>query len=249
MNLLISALFTIVTFVVLVYIQLLIKKFLAAASLLVSGSIRLSQLLYNFFFFPGVVIHELAHFFSAAALGVRTGDIEIFPKKSSEGIRLGSVKVEKTDAVRTAIIGTAPLIVGASAIFTLLKIQFPFVFFKPETMIAQQFISTLNNSLTYIYLYLIFVVSNTMILSKSDRKGLMPAAIILSVLFLVIYLVIRLNFVTQIIEEIIIRAINSLTIIFSMSAIINILFLIPEILLVKILEKIRKKKVILKGSF
>src|SRR5258708_2217433 len=68
-------------------------------------------------FFPGVVVHELAHALVASLLFVPVGAIEFFPKMIGNSIKLGSVQVGKSDFVRSFFIGVAPVLVGAFVIF------------------------------------------------------------------------------------------------------------------------------------
>src|SRR5689334_22124684 len=62
-----------------------------------------------FLFFPGTLIHELAHMFMAAMLFVRVGKIELFPQKQGNSIKLGSVAIAHTDPFRRSLIGLAPI--------------------------------------------------------------------------------------------------------------------------------------------
>jgi len=71
-------------------------------------------------FFPGTVIHELAHLLAAGLLFVKTGSMEIIPKVMDDEIRLGSVQVAKTDPFRRTIIGVAPVLLGMAIIFGIL---------------------------------------------------------------------------------------------------------------------------------
>lgn len=103
-------------------------------------------------FFPGTVVHEFAHLFTALFLRVATGTIELFPKINETGVRLGSVQIAQTDPFRRFAIGAAPVFVGALAIFWVL--QYVHIF--------------------YITYYLLFVIANTMFSSKRDMEGAVP---------------------------------------------------------------------------
>ena len=56
------------------------RRSILGVSYLVSKSHQFGIMLYSLIYLPGTIIHELSHFFSAAILGVRTGNISIFPK-------------------------------------------------------------------------------------------------------------------------------------------------------------------------
>ena len=68
-------------------------------------------------FFPGVVVHELSHLLVAAIMLVKVGRIEFKPKIIDEELKRRSVEVARTDPVRRAIIGFAPVFVGLLVIF------------------------------------------------------------------------------------------------------------------------------------
>src|SRR5260221_6045484 len=63
--------------------------------------------------FPGTVIHELAHLFTAEVLGVRTGKLTLEPESiRGESIKAGSVMIAQSDPFRRYAIGLAPVFVG-----------------------------------------------------------------------------------------------------------------------------------------
>src|SRR3989344_8783127 len=70
--------------------------------------------LFHFLFLPGVVIHELAHLITAETMFVKTGGLSFTPRPDEDKIMMGSVGIEKTDPIRRAVIGFAPIFVGFS---------------------------------------------------------------------------------------------------------------------------------------
>jgi hypothetical protein len=69
--------------------------------------------IYSILTLPGLLIHEMSHFLVAAAMGLRTGEIELLPVLTdSGGVEFGSVQVEKVDPIRLALVGMAPTVVG-----------------------------------------------------------------------------------------------------------------------------------------
>ncbi len=112
-------------------------------------------------FFPGTVVHELAHLFTAEVLGVRTGKLSLVPENlEEEEIQAGSVQIAKSDPFRRYLIGFAPLFVG---IIVLTAISY----FLRET----------NALISVVGFYLLFVVSNSMFSSREDLKGFVGFAI------------------------------------------------------------------------
>jgi len=133
---------------------------------------------YFLLFFPGIIIHELAHFFMASILNVPAGEIEIFPKKKEEGkYTLGRVKYARTDPVRQNLIGIAPIIVGSLAIVFLVK-------FGLKLSDITALLHLLPTWLNLLFLYLILVIANTMFASEEDRKSILALPILITLLIL-----------------------------------------------------------------
>src|SRR5689334_12087628 len=88
-------------------------------------------------FFPGVLIHELAHFLMASVLLVPTGEIEFIPQIHHDRVKLGSVQIGQTDPFRRALIGIAPVIVGATILLTTLYYvsSYAFTFTTPADVL------------------------------------------------------------------------------------------------------------------
>jgi hypothetical protein len=125
---------------------------------------------YSIFFLPGILIHELSHFFAAQLLNVRTGNINIFPQEiKGENVLMGSVQSEHTDPFREILIGAAPFFTGLFVISFITMINFSAVFGGVNnSWEALTHLSFLN----IFFLYLIFSIGNTMFISKEDQRGL-----------------------------------------------------------------------------
>lgn len=130
-----------------------------------------------FLFFPGVLIHELAHFLMASLLFVPTGEIEFVPVIHGNTVKLGSVAIAKTDLLRRFLIGVAPLLFGLAIM-----------------MGIYWFLSPVDISLNWkmlVLLITLFEIGNTMFSSKKDLEGAL-GVVILTILLLVAGLVFRL---------------------------------------------------------
>lgn len=225
---------------------LLLRPFISgclfAASQLLTGSPAAGRIIYTLLLFPGVLLHELAHFFSANILGVSTGTIEIFPQEVAEGYRLGSVRVAKTDFVRQALIGASPLIAGTTALTLILQRQFGQLLSQnPRELL--RYLSTLQFSgEDTVFLYLVFAVSNTMVLSKSDRRGIIPAAAALGVLTILLWVVAGSKLPVEGFIEYIASLVRSLALSFTAVSLINLSVLVPFALTVFLIAKLRGKR-------
>lgn len=138
--------------------------------------------------FPGTVIHELAHLFTAEVLGVRTGKLKLEPESiRSDDITSGSVMIAQSDPFRRYMIGLAPLTWG---MVTLTAIAY--------------FIPDMGNWPYWGYIgigYLLFAVSNTMFPSPQDMKGFWPFGIVIGIIFGAFYVFgIRIVLTGQILE-------------------------------------------------
>ncbi len=148
-----------------IFILLMLSKIIP--SLLVSlfyfftRSHRISIWLFSLIFLPGTLVHELAHLLTAGGLLVRVGNISLLPEIRETGVKLGHVEIEKTDPIRRALIGFAPVFAGL-AVFTGSIFYATNNFFQngiyPVWLIA-------------ILIYLSLVIGNTMFSSKKDLEG------------------------------------------------------------------------------
>lgn len=122
--------------------------------------------------FPGTVIHELSHLFTAEILGVRTGKLTLVPEDiQSEEIQTGSVAMAKTGPFRRAIIGLAPLIVGILALGTLTYLFHGNIFVK-------------NSIIITVYYYLLFSISIGMFPSSVDLRGVWQLTVTLLIILI-----------------------------------------------------------------
>ncbi len=128
--------------------------------------------------FPGTVVHELSHLFTAEVLGVRTGKLSLAPEVLRErgDIQVGSLMIAKTGPFRRAVIGLAPLFWGLAA-YTMVASWLPVVWETLADLPVQQWPSSGPFYLLLLLLYLLFSISNTLFPSPQDMKG-MPATLI-----------------------------------------------------------------------
>ncbi len=150
-----------------------------------------------FIFFPGTLIHELAHFLMAKTLFVRTGNIELMPEIQGDTLKLGSVQIAKTDILRRFLIGVAPLLIGS---ILLIIIIYSFFNFFPLTSFEWSWQYVLS---VLVVLYGIFVITNTMFSSKKDMEGALGLFILLVFSLLVIFVAGRGEWVVRVMENII----------------------------------------------
>jgi len=131
--------------------------------------------LLSILFMPGVIIHELAHALTASVLFVPVGEIEFFPKITEHGVKLGSVQIAKTDPIRRALIGFAPVMVGVSLIFLMLYYAAS-PGFLPQTSEIVKYL---------LVFFVLFELANTMFSSRKDVEGTIELLLALGILALI----------------------------------------------------------------
>lgn len=126
-------------------------------------------------FLPGTFIHEVAHFLMGLILLVPVGQFELMPEVEEEGmIKMGSVPIGKTDFIRRTMIGFAPLLVGVGLIFSILY------FLLQKGLLSTPWIIAVT-------IYAIFVIGNTMFLSKKDIEGIWVFILFLVLIFAILW--------------------------------------------------------------
>jgi hypothetical protein len=162
-----------------------------------AGDSQVALVIYFVLVLPGVVIHEVSHWLMANLLGVRVNRFRLGPVRQgrSKRVSLGSVRVGKVDPVRASLIGLAPLL-GASAVILLIgnlvlgvdELAASIASGGPAGVWA-----ALQEAMQvpdfWLWLYLIFAISNAMLPSESDMSAVRPVLIFLGVaaaIFLVV---------------------------------------------------------------
>jgi hypothetical protein len=169
-----------------IYLQRFLQREIQAIFLLITRQPEISTALFSLLFLPGVLLHETSHFLMARLLGVRTGRFSIIPKKLEGGrLQLGYVETAKTDFFRDALIGVAPLVTGgvfvAFAGVSRLGLNMIWV------NLSQGQLSSINIAIKsivvrpdfWLWFYLTFAISSTMLPSASDRRAWVPLILVI----------------------------------------------------------------------
>lgn len=173
------------TLALLLLIERWIHRHLQGVMLLLTGDPDIAVVLYALPLLPGIFVHELSHALAAILLGARVGRISIHPKRTGQRVQLGFVPVEKTDVVRASLIGLAPLLVGSGVILLI-----GYWVFDVSTLGGALVTGDLANLIAgllralkapdaWIWAYVIFAMSNTMLPSRSDRQAWAPVILFL----------------------------------------------------------------------
>ncbi|MGD9145801.1 MAG: hypothetical protein PVI80_09595 [Anaerolineae bacterium] len=186
-----------VTLLALLFVKRWITGSLQEVSIRWVGDPDVALVIYFVLVLPGVVIHELSHWLMAKLLGVRVSRPKIGPvrKGRSRRVSLGSVRVSKVDPVRASLIGVAPLL-GGSAVILLVGNLVLGVGELTSAMTGQGLEVILDGleqmvrvADFWLWLYLIFAVSNAMLPSESDMAAVRPVLIFLGIAAAVVLIV------------------------------------------------------------
>ncbi|NJN92714.1 MAG: hypothetical protein HC875_00825 [Anaerolineales bacterium] len=168
----------IIAFLLMYPLKRWITAHVQGVAFLLTGNPRVAMWLFWVLFLPGTLLHELSHWLTAFLLGVKTGRFSLWPQMKKGGeLQMGSVQVELSDPFRHSLIGLAPLIFGTLAVLLigqgLLNLgQLGAAFNSGD---VEQIITAVARLLlipdVWLWLYLIFAISNAMLPSASDRES------------------------------------------------------------------------------
>jgi hypothetical protein len=229
----------------LILLQRLLHREIQAVFLILTRDSRVTMGIFAILFLPGVFLHELSHFVMAKILRVRTGKFSIFPQSLPDGrLQLGYVETTRSDIVRDSLIGAAPLIVGTLFVAyvagnhlqmrvlwdTFRNGQFDLFWLGVRALPrAQDF---------YLWFYLAFAVSSTMMPSESDRHAWLEFLISIVVLFAIALLFGAGPWILSTVAPRLSSFLSSVALIFGLSAFVHVLLILPTALMHKLAARL-----------
>jgi len=185
--------------------------------------------------FPGTVIHELSHLFTAEVLGVRTGKLTLVPESiQTDEIKAGSVMISQTDPFRRYLIGLAPVLTGLIAISAISYALF-------------QIVPNWGDKGIWGYwggIYLLLAISNAMFSSTEDLKGFLPFLITLGIMAAAGYVAGFRVGITGPALLVATRILDALTKSLGIVLALNIIGIILTKLLILLTEKLTRRKIL-----
>lgn len=213
--------------------------------LLITRNPNMSQILFAILFFPGVFLHESSHYLMARLLGVRTGRFSLIPKQVEERrLQLGYVETAQSDVIRDALIGAAPLIAGGIVVAYIGFVRFdlPAIWMGVRIEDLQSWWPTASkiyrNPDFWLWVYLAFVISSTMMPSKSDRRAWLPIGAIVALLLGVSLLAGVGPWLMLHLAPVLNKLFRSIAFVFAISVILHLIIWPPCLLLRVILERV-----------
>jgi hypothetical protein len=233
--------------IVFVFLQRFLHREIQAFFLILTRSTGMTQVVFALIFFPGVLLHELSHFLAAKILGVQTGKFSLIPQAQPDGkLRLGYVETVSGGFVRDALIGFAPLILGClfvayTAIYQMHMLPLWDLLHNANWgMIWVMFISIPQEPDFWLWFYLTFTISSTMMPSQSDRHAWLPLGLLVVGLIVVSILAGAGTWMLANLTPPFNQFMQALAMIFGLSGLLHLILILPFLLMHKILAKITR---------
>jgi hypothetical protein len=231
-------LWLLLTAAALIILQSILHREIQAFFLILTRKPSVTQIIFALIFFPGVFLHESSHYITAKIAGVQTGKISLIPQSQADGrLRLGYVEIASGGFLRDALIGAAPLVTGSLlvayiAIYPMHLIPLWDVLRTAEwnafwTMLA----SIPDYPDFWLWFYLAFTVSSTMMPSKSDRHAWLPLGILMAGLVGVAILAGAGNWMLVKVAPPFNQFLRALAMVFGLSGILHVVLILPMLLL------------------
>ena len=229
----------------LIILQRLLHREIQAVFLILTRDTRLTMGIFSVLFLPGVFLHELSHFVMAKILRVRTGKFSVFPQALPDGrLQLGYVETVRSDVVRDSLIGAAPLIVGtlfvAYVAINHLHLRVVWDAFRNgQFNLFWMGLRVLPNVRDfYLWFYLAFAVSSTMLPSESDRHAWLELVISIGVLVAIAFVAGAGPWMLSNIAPRVSNFLSSVAVIFGLSSFVHVLLILPTALIHKSLARV-----------
>ncbi len=238
-----------VTLALLLLVERWIHRHLQGVMLLLTGDSEIAVALYALPLLPGIILHELSHAFAAILLGVQVGRISIRPKRAGQRVQLGFVPVEKTDVVRASLIGLAPLLTGSAVILLVGYVVFG-IGTVGTALVAGDWTNTVEGLLgileapdAWIWAYVIFSVSNTMLPSRADRQAWRPVILFLLLVGVSVWVVGLGPAVVEGVSAPLTTALRWLTAMYAFTIAVDLPFVLLLALGERLLERVKRLRV------
>jgi hypothetical protein len=229
----------------LIFLQHSLHREIQAVFLILTRRPVVTQVLFALIFFPGVLIHELSHFLTAKLLGVQTGRFSLIPHAMPDGrLQLGAVETVSGGVVRDALIGVAPLVTGCLIVAYM-------ALFRMQMLPLWDFMRAGDWDIFWVglgilprlpdfwlWFYLTFTVSSTMVPSASDRHAWLPVGLVAGVLLGVAILAGAGPWMLDHLAPGLNSFLRALALIFGLSAFIHAFLILPFFLLHRALSKV-----------
>lgn len=164
---------------------------------LLTRKMQTTTILYYTFFLPGVVLNEVVFWLMAGFVNVRAERVFAWPEAQAIAeLKLNFIRLEKnTSRVKVAIISIAPLLSGLLLIYLISNnvLNLNLVLAVGSGGTLDDYLTALRLLLAtpdvWLWVYLMFTISNTMFPNREVFKGWRPVVIGLAVAVVAMYVV------------------------------------------------------------
>jgi hypothetical protein len=235
----------------LLFLQRSLHREIQGVFLLITRRPDISLALFSLLFFPGVLLHEASHFLMSRVLGVPTGRVSLLPRPMENGrLQLGYVETGRADIFRDALIGMAPLITGGICValtgmrgLGLDSMWTAIVSGQGESLgVALRTVAERPDF--WLWFYLTFVISSTMLPSASDRRAWLPLLLVFSILLGVVLLAGAGPWLVEHLAPPLNSGLGALAAVFGISVVVHTLILIPVWAVRKLISKVTRLQVV-----
>ena len=231
--------------VVFAFLQRALHREIQAVFLIMTRSPGVTQTIFALIFFPGVLLHELSHFVSAKVLGVQTGNVSLIPQAQPDGkLRLGYVETASGGFVRDALIGAAPLVTGclfvtyASIYLLHLLPLWTYIRLADWSGFWAGLMQVPKTPDFWLWFYLTFTISSTMMPSASDRHAWLPLGLLVVALIGAVILAGAGPWMLENLAKPFNDFLRGLAMIFGLSGTLHVLLVLPFLLFHRVLTKL-----------
>jgi hypothetical protein len=228
----------IVALLPLLFLQRRLHQETMAVFLILTRNQSVAMVIFSLLYFPGVFLHEMSHWFTAQLLGVRTGKIWLLPERLPDGnLRMGYVEAERVDFFRESLIGFAPLLFGGMfvAYTGLSRLKFHLVWSTLMTVdllsLLDSFSALYSASDFWLWFYLTFVVSATMMPSASDRQRWTPLILFVVTVLGLAFLVGAGPWLAENVAPGLNDVLRAAAVVFGISITVHLVLLLPTVLI------------------
>ncbi len=164
--------------VVVVYVENWVHSHLYGIGWVITSDKKSATALYYLLLSPGVFVHEFTQYIVAGALNVKIKRVIAWPQGQEDGtLRLDFVQIKEANRVQAALIGAAPLFTGLAIIWAIsthiLNLE------EVLTALGTADLQAIGTALQrvgstpdfYLWLYVLFTISNAMLPTPADRRG------------------------------------------------------------------------------
>lgn len=196
---------------------------------LLTGDQNATMVGYYLLMFPGIVLHEASHYVTAKLLGIKVTNFRLGPRlrKNAKSVELGSVTVHSGGPIRDSLVGVAPFIVGTAVLLAVsyLVLDVSALGAAWDAQGWRGFIASAQampgTPDFWVWLYVIFTVSNAMMPSESDRKPWLLAGLYVAGLLLLAWLLGAFSFLSPDLWDHALGALQVLTLAFLFTVLVN----------------------------